>query len=41
MPISSKQCKQYLINTQINYTFDNMSEFSNVILEAIERFLKG
>jgi Transposase DDE domain len=41
MSVTSKQYKQYLINTQINYTCDHMSEFSNMSGDAVERFLKG
>ena len=41
MPVTSKQYKQYLINTQINYTCDYMSEFSNMSGDAVDRFLKG
>lgn len=41
MPVNSKQYKQYLINTQINYTCDYMSEFSDMSGDAVERFLKG
>jgi hypothetical protein len=41
MPVTSKQYKQYLINTQINYTCDYMSDFSNTSGDAVERFLKG
>jgi Transposase DDE domain len=40
MKVTSKQYKQYLINTQINYTCDYMSEFSDMSGDAIERFLK-
>jgi hypothetical protein len=40
MPVTSKQYKQYLINTQINYTCDYMSEFSDMSGDGIERFLK-
>lgn len=40
MPVTSKQYKQYLINTQVNYTCDYMSEFSDMSGDAIERFLK-
>jgi Transposase DDE domain len=40
MPVTSKQYKQYLINTQINYTCDYMSEFGDMSGDAVERFLK-
>jgi hypothetical protein len=40
MPVTSKQYKQYLINTQINYTCDYMSEFNDLSGDAVERFLK-
>ena len=41
MPVSSKQYKQYLINTQGGYTCDYMSQFSDMSGDAVERFLKG
>jgi hypothetical protein len=41
MPVSSKQYKQYLINTQGSYTCDYMSQFSDMSGDAVERFLKG
>jgi Transposase DDE domain len=41
MPVSSKQYKQYLINTQGSYTCDYMSQFSDISGDAVERFLKG
>lgn len=40
MKVTSLDYKQYLINTQINYTCDYMSQFTDFSGDGIERFLK-
>jgi hypothetical protein len=40
MSVSSKEYKQYLINTQVNYTCDYMGKFSLLSGDSVERFLK-
>jgi hypothetical protein len=40
MPVTSKQYKQHLINTQINYTCDYLGQFDDLSGDSIERFLK-
>jgi len=40
MKVTSLDYKQYLINTQTNYTCDYMSQFTDFSGDAIERFLK-
>ena len=41
MKVTSQHYKQYLIGTQINYTCDYMSEFTEFSGDGVERFLKG
>jgi Transposase DDE domain len=41
MKVTSKQYKQYLINTQVNYTCEYMSEFGDMSGDGIDRFLKN
>ncbi|MGL4757959.1 MAG: hypothetical protein ACRCXZ_01370, partial [Patescibacteria group bacterium] len=40
MKVNSKHYKQYLINTQINYTCDYMSKFGDMSGDGVERLLK-
>jgi SRSO17 transposase len=40
MKVNSKHYKQYLINTQVNYTCDYMAQFGDMSGDSIERFLK-